>query len=217
MKRIIAATLLAASSAVNAGDFEVDYGLCKYTRPAEGIWWNSKYQTRMDLRTGCGQIGYLSERSGTGFRLAYVNLGATQWDNVAAKRDDEQHLKLSGKFCSKSTGKGCLATYAGSQRVEGLSLGVTHAWEHVNVEAGVLGYYSEVHIFHQPQYTKTMNTFRFTAVNWTPYIGAQVRAGMFHISARVYNDLQSVGKCGDCLGGTNGAMYQITAGIHKEF
>lgn len=228
MKRtILAAALALAFSGADAADlrFEVLGGQCELTRDDNGVWHNTHYQTNVNLRDTCFQLGASATpwklgAYNIGWRAAYVDFGRITTDSVMAARDEDQPHNPDGKSCDRATMENCLIRTIGGGHARGVSLGgvAERAFGPVTIgaELGALVYYNNftVAIHHWPanEYVYTWDLAR----GWmaTPYAGATLQAGAFIAAARVYTKVTAhQSGCGGCSGIANGPAYQFTAGV----
>lgn len=243
---ILAAALVAGvvGGARAESRFEVMGGHCEQNRTAEGSWWNSHYETNLDLSTACYQLGISNtpwawRGTSFGWRVAYVDLGRISTNSVMAIRDEDQFQNPSGANCNLATGAGCLIRTVGGGTARGISFGLLVERDRggpvLGAEAGLFVYHNRfaIHITNYPDpsvstaamvnqdhvTTNGRETDWDRADGWlaTPYIGVNLRYQWFMVAARRYSSIMAKGECGGCSGVTKHDAFQINAGISIPF
>ena len=219
----------AAASSALAGDlrFEASTGLCGYGMSEKGSWWNDHYETNIDRRGACWQIG-LSQtpwkwgRYDLGWRAAYVRFPKLTTNSVMAARDEDQFNHPNGDGCVAETRESCTIRTKGGGRVQGLSVGpiverrIGRAT--LGAEVGLFFYHNEFDVQVRPG---PGNPGAFQPYQWNhaegwrrkPYVGVNARYDWLFLAGRAYHQLDAKGECDMCSGATGGTAWQWTVGI----
>jgi hypothetical protein len=222
--------------------FEVGYGHCESQRGGRGSWWNDHYETNLDLNDRCGQMGISAtpwqwRGYDLGWRLAYVDFGRISINSVMAARDEDQLSNPDGSACDWGNGgRGCLIRVKGGGHATGISFGGVAERDLgalvLGAEGGLFAYYNHftVAVTAHPDPSVTPDWWWYRqwdlARGWqlTPYAGASVRYDVFYVAARVYARMVSACREDGCetfnggsSGVTNGAAWQVTAGMSIPF
>ena len=218
-------------------------GRCEQNRTEEGSWWNDHYETNLQLRTGCYQLGISAapwtwRGNSFGWRLAYVDFGSISTNSVMALRDEDQFKYPDGSRCNTTTGEDCLIRTVGGGRAQGISLGLIveramrgryfATQDHVTIgaEAGLFVYYNHwtVEVTAHPDPSVSLMG-DFVPMRWdqargwlvTPYAGVNLRYHWLLVSMRTYASIMAQGKCDYCAGVTKHHAFQFNAGISVPF
>jgi len=230
---VVLATTVSIARAESELHFEALGGRCTYTEVGDGIWFNVKYDYKLDMRAGCSMlaISSMGRNAGSlalGWRVAYVDMGTAHAFGVYPTVEAEQALPaFDGLSCDPSTMSGCLMRGQVHQSARGFSFGYVAEWTvrgaQLGAEAGGLLYDGEVKIHLNPEPAGTWPRPGWADLRWrgtqaTVYIGATVRYKYLLVSARDYGRIRAAQHgCGHCSGVAGGPLRQMLIGLSVPF